>query len=110
LTITRTGELDITGSTMWTFEPTPQSGGVIFRTTIESQNAWLPFTATSTSGLTPSPNPPTQINTHGTYASPRGCRGDFGSGGEVQARTIDASFFGVDCPQPFEGRARLTKQ
>jgi hypothetical protein len=110
LTISRTGELDITGPTTWTFELIPASSGRTFRTTIQSDNSWLPFTTVTTAGIGPSSEPPGQIATHGTYASPRGCRGDFGSDGEVQARTIDAAFDGVDCPDVFRGRVRLTKQ
>jgi hypothetical protein len=115
LTITRTGEPDVTGATTWTFEITPGTGRQNFRTTIQSDNAWLLITATTSSGISPSPEPPTQIATTGTYASPRGCRGDFVSIGEVQARTIDADFIGADCDLgvgrvSFQGRVRLTKQ
>ena len=112
MTISRTGEPDVTGPTAWTFQPAPQQpGGSAFQATIESQNPWLPITMISTTALGPSPTPPTQINSYGTYASPRGCRGDFGSAGDVQSRTIDATFFGVDCnDQTFQGRVQLTKQ
>ena len=115
LTITRSGQPDVTGGTTWTFEVTPQTGRQNFRTTIQSDNAWLPITTTASSVIGPSAEPPGQIATNGTYASPRGCRGDFSSVGEVQARTIDTSFIGVDCDQGsgrvgFEGRVRLTKQ
>ncbi len=115
LTITRTGEPDQTGGTTWTFEVNPGTGRQNFRTTIQSDNAWLPITATTSSVITPSAEPPGQIATNGTYVSPRGCRGDFVSIGEVQMRTIDAEFIGVDCDQGagrvgFQGRVRLTKQ
>lgn len=115
LTITRIGEADVTGATTWTFEITPGTGRQNFRTTIQSDNAWLPISTTSSTGITPSADPPGQIATNGTYASPRGCRGDFSSIGEVQVRTIDATFIGVDCDQGagrvgFQGRVRLTKQ
>ena|SRR5262249_11998460 len=110
LTISRAGEADVTGPIAWTFTLNPGSGGRIFQTTIDSQNPWLPVSTTTTTALSPSANPPTQLATHGTYASPRGCRGDFGSDGQVEARTIDASFDGVDCGlQVFGGRVRLTQ-
>jgi hypothetical protein len=115
LTITPRGHPEVTGNTMWTFEVTPQTGRQNFRTTIQSDNAWLPFTTITSLVLTPSPDPPGQIGTSGTYASPRGCQGTFVSTGEAQARTIDADFTGVDCDLGdgrigFEGRVRLTKQ
>jgi hypothetical protein len=111
LTISRTGEPDISGPTTWTFVLNPGSGGRVFQTTIESQNAWFPVSTTTTTALLPAATPPTQLATHGTYPSPRGCRGDFGSDGQVETRTIDASFDGVDCAgQVFGGRVRLTKQ
>jgi len=115
LTITRIGEADVTGATTWTFEVTPGTGRQNFRTTIQSDNTWLTFSTTTSSVITPSPEPPGRIGTSGTYPSPRGCRGDFTSIGDVQATTIDANFVGVDCDQGagrvgFEGRVRLTKQ
>ena len=120
LTISREGQPDIIGPTTWTFTLNPGSSRLVFQTAIESQNSWLPLTLTTTSALRPTADPPTQVVTNATYTSPRGCRGDFGSEGEAQARTIDASFSGVDCVagsaggilslQPFQGRVRLTKQ
>ena len=47
LTITRIGEADVTGATTWTFEVTPGTGRQNFRTTIQSDNAWLPISTTS---------------------------------------------------------------
>lgn len=115
LTISREGQPDVTGPTTWTFEVNPGTGRQNFRTTIQSENTWLPFTATTSSVITPSAEPPGQIATNGTYASARGCRGDFVSVGDVQARNIDAAFIGVDCDLGagrvgFQGRVRLTKQ
>ncbi len=120
LTISRDGEPDVTGPTTWTFTLNPGSSRLVFQTAIESQNPWLPLTLTTSSAIRPSADPPTQIVTNATYTSPRGCRGDFGSEGDAQGRTIDASFSGVDCVggspggilslQAFQGRVRLTKQ
>lgn len=120
LTISRDGQPDVTGPTTWTFTLNPGSSRLVFQTAVESQNSWLPLTLTTTTALRPSADPPTQVVTNATYTSPRGCRGDFGSEGQAQARTIDASFSGVDCVeggaggvlslQPFRGRVQLTKQ
>ena len=46
-----------------------------FTVTIRSQNPWLPMTATVTSAITPSNQPPARISTTGSYPSPRGCTG-----------------------------------
>ncbi len=115
LTISRAGQPDVVGGTTWMFEVNPGTGRQNFRTSIQSDNAWLPITAATSSVITPSAEPPGQIATSGTFTSPRGCRGDFASVGEVQARTIDADFVGVDCDLGagrvgFQGRVRLTKQ
>lgn len=111
LTVTRRGQPDVTGTTTWAFELVPQTNRQTFRAIIRSENPWLPLTTTATAALIPSADPPAQISTQGDYASPRGCRGDFGSFGVAEARTIDASFDGVDCDlQTFTGRLLLTKQ
>ena len=54
--------------------------------------------------------PPAQISTQGEYSSPRGCRGTFGSFATAEARSIQGSVTGVDCPMPFTGSVTLTKE
>ena len=115
LTISRTGQADVIGQTTWTFAIVPQSNRQSFRLGIQSDNSWLPVTATTTVVLSPTPEPPGRIGGSGNYASPRGCNGDFVTLADVQATTIDGSFAGVDCDQGagrlgFDGRVRLTKQ
>jgi hypothetical protein len=115
LTISRTGQPDITGPTTWTFEVIPGTGRQTFRTTIRSQNSWVPVTTTSTIGLVPSADPPGQIGGTGHFDSPRGCLGDFVTTGTASATAIEATFDGIDCDngtgirQPFSGRVRLSK-
>ena len=110
LTITRTGQPDITGPTTWTFEVVPQTNLQTFRTTINSQHSWLPVSTTASTGLTPGNTPPAQISTQGQFDSPRGCRGTFGSVGTANASRIEADFTGVDCSQAtFRGNVVLTK-
>ena len=71
----------------WTFEVVPQTNLQSFRTTA-----------------------PAQISTQGEYDSPRGCRGTFGSFATAEARSIQGSITGVDCPVPFTGSVTLTKE
>ena len=97
LTITRSGQPDVTGPATWTFELVPQTGRQNFNTTIRSQNAWIPVTTTSTIVLTPTADPPGQIGGTGHYSSPRGCTGDFVTTGNATASAIDATFDGIDC-------------
>ena len=115
LTISRTGQPDVTGPATWTFELVPQTSRHNFNTTIRSQNTWIPVTTTSTIVLTPTADPPGQIGGTGHYNSPRGCTGDFVTTGNATASTIDATFDGIDCDDgsgvrlPFRGRIRVTK-
>jgi len=115
LTISRTGQPDITGPATWTFEVVPQTGRQSFNTTIRSQNTWIPVTTTSTIVLTPTADPPGQIGGTGHYNSPRGCLGDFVTTGNASVSSIDATFDGIDCDDgsgirlPFSGRIRVTK-
>jgi len=95
--------------TTWTFELVPQTNLQSFRATIRSDHPWLPVTTIGTTALIPGNTPPAQISTQGDYASPRGCRGTFGSFGVAEARRIDADFTGVDCTVSFRGRVLLTK-
>jgi hypothetical protein len=81
-----------------------------FRTTIRSENGWLPITLTSSTSMIPGNTPPAQISTQGEYNSPRGCRGTFGSFGTAEAHSIQGSITGVDCPVPFTGSVMLTKE
>jgi hypothetical protein len=99
----------ISGEVTWTFEVVPQTNAQTFRATVQSANGWLPITLTGSTAITPSNTPPAQISTLGDYASPRGCRGSFGSSGTAEATRIEADFTGVDCNATFTGRVVLTK-
>ena len=96
-------------ATTWTFEVVPQTNLQSFRATIRSDHPWLPVSTIGTTALIPGNTPPAQISTQGDYASPRGCRGTFGSFGVAEATRIDADFTGVDCNVTFRGRVVLTK-
>lgn len=113
LTIEREGEPTTSGPVTWTFDVVPDTNLQTFRTTIRSQHAWLPITATVSSAITPSNTPPARISTQGDYPSPRGCTGSLLSVGTAEAARIDADFSGVDCPSlersTFRGRVLLTK-
>jgi hypothetical protein len=113
LTIEREGEPTTSGPVSWTFEVVPDTNLQTFRTTIRSQHAWLPITATVSSAITPSNTPPARISTQGDYPSPRGCTGSLLSVGTAEATRIDADFSGVDClsleHSTFRGRVLLTK-
>lgn len=100
----------VSGTVTWTFEVVPQTNLQSFRTTIRSENGWLPFTLTSSTSMIPGNTPPAQISTQGEYDSPRGCRGTFGSFATAEARSIQGSITGVDCPVPFTGSVTLTKE
>ena len=116
LTITRTGQPDVTGPTSWTFEIIPQTNRQQFRVRLESTNSWLPITATTTVGLSPTPDPPGRVGGTGSYTSPRNCTGQFVTLGDVTATTLNGTFAGMDCNDvsgfrvPFDGTMRLTKQ
>jgi len=100
----------VSGTVTWTFEVVPQTNLQSFRTTIRSENAWLPISLTSSTSMIPGNTPPAQISTQGEYDSPRGCRGTFGSFATAEARSIQGSITGVDCPVPFTGSVTLTKE
>jgi hypothetical protein len=100
----------VSGPVTWTFEVLPQTNLQSFRSTIQSQNSWLPITLSASTAIIPGNTPPAQISTQGEYQSPRGCRGTFGSVGNAQARRIEADFTGVDCPITFTGTVVLDKQ
>ena len=100
----------VTGAVTFTFEVVPQTNLQSFRTTIRSENGWLPITLTSSTSMIPGNTPPAQISTQGEYSSPRGCRGTFGSFATAEARSIQGSITGVDCPVPFTGSVTLTKE
>ena len=97
------------GATTWTFEVVPQTNLQSFRASIRSEHSWLPISTIATAAIIPGNTAPAQISTQGDYASPRGCRGTFGSLGVAEARRIDADFTGVDCNATFKGRVILTK-
>lgn len=100
----------VTGMVTWTFEVVPQTNLQTFRTTIRSENSWLPITLTSSTSMIPGNTPPAQISTQGEYDSPRGCRGTFASFATADTRRIQGSITGVDCPVPFTGSVTLTKE
>jgi hypothetical protein len=99
------------GAMTWTFELVPDTNQQTFRATVRAQHEWLAQEFLGTTAITPGNTPPVQISTQGNYASPRGCRGTFGSFGTAAATRIDADFTGVDCDHAtFAGHVTLTKQ
>ena len=100
----------VSGVVTWRFEVVPQTNQQTFRTTVRSENGWLPVTLTLSTAMIPGNTPPAQISTQGEYDSPRGCRGTFGSFATAEAKTIEGSVTGVDCPVPFTGTVSLTKE
>jgi hypothetical protein len=113
LSIEREGEPTSSGAATWTFEPVTGTNLQTFAVTIRSQNPWLPMTATVTSAITPSNQPPARISTTGSYPSPRGCTGTLLSVGTADRSSIDADFSGVDCASlaqsTFRGHVVLSK-
>src|SRR5215510_6392286 len=113
LSIEREGEPTTSGAASWTFEPVTGTNLQTFNVTIRSQNPWLTMTATVTSAITPSNQPPARISTQGSYPSPRGCTGTMLSVGTADRASIDADFSGVDCPSlaqsTFRGHIVLSK-
>ncbi|MGE3844035.1 MAG: hypothetical protein AB7I50_20885 [Vicinamibacterales bacterium] len=99
----------VSAATSWTFEVVPGTNRQSFRATIRTDHPWLPISTVATTALIPGNTPPSHISTLGDYASPRGCRGTFGSVGIVEIRRIDADFTGVDCDVTFRGRVALAK-
>src|SRR5262249_34340656 len=53
------------GATTWIFEVVPQTNLQTFKTTVRSQNPWLPVTTMSTTAIVPLNTPPAQISTQG---------------------------------------------
>ena len=113
LTIDREGEPSTSGNVSWTFAPVDGTNLQTFSVTIRSQNPWLTTTATVTSAITPSNQPPARISTQGSYPSPRGCTGTLLSIGNADRTSIDADFSGVDCSSlaqsTFRGHVVLSK-
>ena len=113
LTIEREGEASTSGNVSWTFAPVDGTNLQTFSVTIRSQNPWLTTTATVTSAITPSNQPPARISTQGSYPSPRGCTGTLLSIGNADRTSIDADFSGVDCSSlaqsTFRGHVVLSK-
>ena len=60
-------EPPVSGTVTWTFEVVPQTNLQSFRTTIRSENGWLPITLTSSTSMIPGNTPPAQISTQGEY-------------------------------------------
>lgn len=113
-TIHREGLPDSTAATTWTFTLVPNTGRSTFTTKLTAQDAWLPISATLSTGVSPV-TPGGHINTVGSYTSPRGCQGTIASFGTAYQDRIEASFEGVDCPQlpataVFNGSVTLTKE
>jgi len=113
LTIDREGEPSTSGAATWTFAPVDGTNLQTFTVTIRSQNPWLTTTASVTSAITPSNQPPARISTTGSYPSPRGCTGTLLSVGTADRTSIDADFSGVDCASlaqsTFRGHVVLSK-
>ena len=113
ISIERDGEPTTSGAATWTFQPVDGTNLQTFSVTIRSQNPWLSTTATVTSAITPSNQPPARISTQGSYPSPRGCTGTLLSVGTADRTGIDADFSGVDCPSlaqsTFRGHVTLSK-
>ena len=113
LTIDREGEPSTSGAATWTFAPVDGTNLQTFTVTIRSQNPWLTTTASVTSAITPSNQPPARISTTGSYPSPRGCTGTMLSVGTADRTSIDADFSGVDCvslaQSTFRGHVVLSK-
>src|ERR671926_348354 len=113
LTIDRESEPSTSGNVSWTFTPVDGTNLQTFSVTIRSQNPWLTTTASVTSAITPSNQPPARISTQGSYPSPRGCTGTLLSVGNADRTSIDADFTGVDCPSlaqsTFRGHVVLSK-
>ena len=113
LTIDREGEPSTSGAATWTFAPVDGTNLQTFTVTIRSQNPWLTTTASVTSAVTPSNQPPARISTTGSYPSPRGCTGTMLSVGTADRTSIDADFSGVDCASlaqsTFRGHVVLSK-
>lgn len=99
------------GEMTWKFEVVPQTNLQSLRAIIRSSDPWLPTEMTGTTAVLPRNAPPTEISTHGQFASPRGCQGTFGSVGNAEATRIEADFTGTDCQlATFTGRVVLTRQ
>ena len=60
----------VSGTVTWTFEVVPQTNLQTFRTTVRSENGWLPITLTSSTSMIPGNTPPAQISTQGEYRLP----------------------------------------
>ena len=98
------------GTMEWTFEAVPQSNLQSFRASVRSEHPWLGIATSGTTTITPGNSAPADINTHGEFNSPRGCRGTFGSVGRAEATRIEANFTGTDCQAAtFTGTVLLTK-
>lgn len=98
------------GTMEWTFEAVPQTNLQSFLVSIRSEHPWLAMTTNGSAALTPTNTAPAQISTQGEFASPRGCRGTFGSSGQAETSRIEATFSGTDClPNTFAGNISLTK-
>src|SRR5688572_27965489 len=62
----------VSGTVTWTFEVVPQTNLQSFRTTIRSENGWLPITLTSSTSMIPGNTAPAQISTQGRSEERRG--------------------------------------
>jgi hypothetical protein len=109
VTIERQNQTPTTGTTTWTFTTEPGTNRQTLRTSIRVDHPWLGITSTSSTAVTPSPDPPARVSTQGNYMSPRGCQASLASIGEATATRIVATFEGVDCGETFRGSVNLTK-
>jgi hypothetical protein len=109
VTIERQNQTPTAGTTTWTFTTEPGTNRQTLRTSIRVDHPWLGITSTSSTAVTPSPDPPARVSTQGNYASPRGCQASLASIGDATATRIVATFEGVDCGETFRGSVTLTK-
>ena len=93
----------------WTFEVVPQTNLQSFRTTIRSENGWLPITLTSSTSMIPGNTPPAQISTRASTLPTR-MPWDIRELRDRRGPQHSGQHHRVDCPVPFTGSVTLTKE
>jgi hypothetical protein len=114
MTISQNGQPAVTGPATWNFQSTPGTAGTTYSVAIQSQHPWATVSMAGSTALVPPAIAPSQVSTQGTYRSPRGCSGSFGSEGIASATSLSATFHGVDCdqsgfPVTFDGTVELSR-
>jgi hypothetical protein len=92
----------------------PNTGGTSFYMTITFDHPWLKTSTTTVSSAMLPATPGGSLSTHGSYASPRGCEGQFSGKGTAMQDRIETHLEGADCSQlpetaVFSGTVTLTK-